>query len=169
MKNILASIGLSTLVIFFYSCQKENGESTYSFKAKVDEQWINYNGARYSINSDPSNPNMTYLQFYGGTDLNNINISLKTTSTVSTGEFVTGDSLAPYQLTLNIYKYNGQFFQNYSSYFSVNNIQPSYTLTITSYTESEIRGTVTGNYLYNVHDGDVINLTEAEFVARKIE
>jgi hypothetical protein len=170
MKNKLAIISIFILAISFYSCQKESGDSTYCFKAKVDDKWVNYNEARYTVNADPANPNMTYLQFYGGDDLNNLNIILKTTNAIGTGEYTTSDSLAGYQLMLNIYRFNlnGQYYQNYSSYFSVDNIQPSYTLSITSYSENEIKGSITGNYLYNIHDGDFVKLTEAEFVARKV-
>ena len=42
-----------------------------------------------------------------------------------------------------------------------------YTITVTSITDTELRGTFTGNYLYNNSDDETIDITEGEFKVRR--
>jgi hypothetical protein len=167
MKNYLISIWFLAIIFLFLSCRKTSNDSTYFFKAKIDDKWVTYTDAHFFMNPDPSDPNMIDLQVYAGNYLNNINISMQSTAGIAPGQFNTDVSLPPYRMFINIFKDNGQYIQTYGSSTSGGGNQPYYTFTITSYNESEIRGTITGNYLYDGHDGVTINLTEGEFVARK--
>jgi hypothetical protein len=58
--------------------------------------------------------------------------------------------------------------ETFSTAITNPNVQSVYTLTITSIGENEIRGKISGNYLYNGLDNKLLNMTEAEFVATKI-
>jgi len=167
MKNYFVPIFLIAVASNFLSCKKTNVDSTFFLKAKIDEKWVNYNDAHFFINTDPSDPGKTNILIYAGSYLNNIDISMQSSSGISAGEFNTSDSLSSYRLFINLFKNNGQFIQTFGSSTPGTNAQPYYTFTITSYNENEIRGTITGNYLYDAHDGAAINLTEGEFVARK--
>jgi len=167
MKNYLKPIFAVAIIFSFLSCRKTNSDSTFFLKAKIDEKWVSYSDAHFFINPDPSDPNKIDLLVYAGNYLDNINIAMQSSAPITAGEFTTSDSLSSYHMYINLFKDNGQYIQTYGSSTSGASDQPHYVLTITSYSENEIRGTITGNYLYDSHDGVPINFTEGEFIAHK--
>ena len=165
MKNNLVKFSLIA-TLFFFSCQKENVDSTNYFTAKIDNDWIQLNNAHYFIGTDANN--LTTVEFFGSDALKNFAIVLKSSNGITPGTYVSNDSLSPAQFYINFTQNTGQYMQAFSTVTTNPNIQPVYTLTITSIGENEIRGKISGNYLYNATDDKSLNMTEAEFVAMKV-
>ena len=46
--------------------------------------------------------------------------------------------------------------------------ESKYTVNITSITDTELKGTITGNYLYDYFEEETLALTEVEFKVRRI-
>ena len=166
MKNYFITPALALIIFCFLSCSKAATDANY-FKVKMDDKWVTYTEAQFFLHPDPVNPSQTDLQVYAGNYLSNINISMQNTAGITTGEYTTTNS--SYRLVINLFKNNGSYIQTFGSTTSATGSQPSYVLNITSFNESEIRGTITGNYLYDNLDATAVNITNGEFVARRVD
>jgi hypothetical protein len=168
MKNFLLAVCLIGIVFSFNSCKKDHTETNYFFKVKVDGNWITYGGAQFFLNTDPSDSTMTDFQIYAGTLTENMNISIQSSNGINTGNYLSGDQMPAYRMFINAYKETGAVQENYNIIGPGTGNDPAYTVTITSFSASEIRGTITGNYLWNDYDQKAMNVTEGEFVAKRV-
>src|SRR5215510_13266526 len=168
MKNFLLAVCLIGIVFSFNSCKKNHTETSYEFKVTVDGQSITYGGAQFMINTDPSDSTMTDFQIYAGSLTDNINISIQSAHGINTGAYSSGDHSPDYGMFMNAFKENGAVQENYSIIGPGTGTDPNYTMTITSVTATEIRGTITGNYLWDDYDQKSMNLTQGEFVAKRV-
>jgi hypothetical protein len=168
MKNLLLAICLIGIVFSFNSCKKDHSETTYFFKVKVGDQWITYGGAQFFLNTDPLDSTMTDFQIYAGTTTDNLNISIQSSTGIHTGSYNSGDQMPAYRTFINAFKETGSVQENYSIIGPGTGNDPAYIVTITSFNENEISGTITGNYLWDDYDAKSMNLTEGQFVAKKV-
>ena len=168
MKNYLAITGIVIICIFFSSCKKSDNGPVYFFKANVDGNWVTYANAKFSITPNPSDSSIKDLQITAGTEQNNISIIMQSAVSYATGSFNTTDSI-PYRLSLSLFKDDGNYLKVFGTAGPGTGTQPYYIVTITYITPTEIRGTITGNYLYDIYDAETINVTEGEFVAVKTQ
>jgi hypothetical protein len=166
MKNYLAILGFVITSILFTSCKKSSIEQVYFLKAKVDGLWVTFEGAKFTISPNASNSSISDLHITAGTEQNNINIVMESAVNYGTGTFNTTDSI-PYNMRIFLFKDDGNYLKIYGTDGPGTGAQPYYIVTISSMTATEIRGTISGNYLYDGYDAESIAVTEGEFVAVK--
>lgn len=166
MKNYLAILGIVVISMFFASCKKSSNEPVYSFKTKIDGSWVTYSNAKFTISPNTSDPSISDLLISAGTELHNINIFMQSAVSYSAGSFNTTDSI-PYSMQISVFRDENNYLKVFGTAGPATGTQPYYVVNITSITATEIRGTITGNYLYNNYDVESMNLTEGEFVAVK--
>jgi hypothetical protein len=168
MKNFLFAVCLIGIVFSFNSCKKDHAETSYYCKVKVDDQWITYGGAQFYLNTDPLDSTITDFQIYAGTLIENFNISIQSSTGINTGSYNSGDHMPAYRMFINAFKEVGAVQENYSTIGPGTGNEPAYTVTITSFSQSEIRGTIAGNYLWDDYDQKAMNVTAGEFVAKRV-
>jgi hypothetical protein len=166
MKNYLAILGIVITSMFFASCKKSSNEPVYFFQTKIDGNWVTYSDAKFTISPNPSDSSISDLLISAGTEQNNINISMQSIVNYGAGSFNTTDSI-PISIHISLFKDDGNYLKVFGTDGPGTGTQPYYVVNITSITSTEIRGTITGNYLYDNYDAESINLTEGEFVAVK--
>ena len=166
MKNYLAILGIAVTTIFFASCKKSSSEPVYSFKTKIDGAWVTFADAKFTISPNTSDPSISDLLISAGTEQNNINIFMQSAVSYSAGSFNTTDSI-PYSMQISVFKDEANYLKVFGTGGPATGTQPYYVVNITSITSTEIRGTITGNFLYDNYDAESMNLTEGEFVAVK--
>jgi hypothetical protein len=168
MKNYFAILSISLLSIFFASCKKSGTEQVYSFKTKIDGNWVTYANAKFTIAPNSSDSSLTDLLITAGTELSNINIYMSSATNYVAGDYNT-TSTSPYIMQLSLFKEENNYLKVFGTTGPGTGTDPYYIVHITSVTPTEIRGTITGNYLYDGYDAESINLTEGEFVAVKTQ
>jgi len=166
MKNYVAILGIVITGLFFASCKKSSNEPVYFFNAKIEGSWVTYKDAKFTIAPNASDSSISDLHIIAGTEQNNISIVMESTVNYGMGSFNTTDS-TPYNMRVSLFKDDGNYLKVYGTDGSGTGTQPYYVVTITSITPTEIRGTISGNYLYDGYDAESINFTEGEFIAIK--
>jgi len=166
MKNCLTVLGIVLTSIFLASCTKSSNEPVYSFKTKIEGNWVTYPDAKFTISPNTLDPSISDLLISAGTEQNNINIFIQSANGYAAGGFNTTDSI-PYRMQVSLFKDDGNYLKIFGSAGPATGTQPYYVVIITAITATEIRGTITGNFLYNNYDVESINFTEGEFVATK--
>ena len=166
MKALKAILGLALITIALASCKKSNPGPVYTFKAKIEGSWVTFADAKFSITTNPSDNSLKDLQITAGTEQNNISFFLTSANDYAPGDYNTG-STTPYIMQASLFKDENNYLKVFGSTGPGTGTDPYYVLTITSITATEIRGTITGNYLYDSYDAESINVTEGEFVAVK--
>jgi hypothetical protein len=163
MKNYWTYLAL--VGILFLSCKKNNDVASNYLKANIDGQWVTFSEASFDATPDGSNPSQTNLLVYAGDQSNSIQVSIQTTAAIATGNTYTTVPTAEYNVNVNLYRDEATRM----IYGSANppSGEPSYyVVNITSFTENEIRGNITGNFLY-ADDGRSAHLTVGEFTAKR--
>jgi len=169
MKNYLAILGIVMTSMFFASCKKSSTEPVvYSFKTKIDGAWVTFSDAKFTISPNTADPAISDLLINAGTEQNNISIFIQSAVSYAAGSFNTTDSI-PYSMQISLFKDENNYLKVFGIAGPATGTQPYYVVNITAITATEIRGTITGNYLYDNYDAESINLTEGEFVAVKTQ
>jgi hypothetical protein len=166
MKNYAVILSLALVSILFGSCKKSSPGEVYYFKTKIEGNWVTFGDAKFSLTVNPSDNSLTDLQITAGTETNNFSIFASSSANYAAGTYNTG-STSPYVMQVSLFKEENNYLKVFGSVGPGTGTDPYYIVTITSITESEIRGTITGNFLYNSYDVESINVTEGEFVAVK--
>jgi len=166
MKNFAVILAIGLVSIFFVSCKKSNTGEVYFLKTKIEGNWVTFGDATFSLTANPSDNSLTDLQITAGTETNNFSIFATSSNSYTPGAYNTG-STSPYVLQVSLFKEENNYLKVFGSTGPGTGTDPLYTVTITSITANEIRGTITGNYLYDSYDAESINVTEGEFVAVK--
>jgi hypothetical protein len=154
---------------FLSSCKKDGNDPDYYFKIKVDGNWITYEGANCELGPDLGDPSLTDFVVNAGDDDVLVSVALQSTGDINTGAYVTSAVSPPYYLLVEYWKIMQNDIQIFdcASAPLAGGSEPEFTLNITSISNSEIRGTISGNFLHNYTEDETINVTEGEFVARR--
>ncbi|MEP6950627.1 MAG: hypothetical protein ABI863_15185 [Ginsengibacter sp.] len=173
LRNLL----LLFLICIAFSCKKDShSDSNDSYvKIKKNGTWITYTGLG-ELGPDLGDNTKTDLGVSGSsTDMKeafNIAIQLNG-SNFTTGNYST-DVFDPYyalvSLTLNP---DPSTLKAYDVEDATGKAPSKYTISVTSITTTQIKGTFTGNYLYDNFssgdaDGGVVEVTEGQFQVKRI-
>lgn len=157
-------------VLLVSSCKKNNDNSDYYVKMKIDGNWVTWTTVVGELGPDLGDPSKTDLGVTANDDAqkNVFDITIQIDgSNFTTGAYTTDN---PNYLMFIIYAKEPGTVN--SQAFLVNDktgLPPSkFTVNILSITDNAIRGNFTGNYLYDDNADEVMNLTEGEFFVRRI-
>jgi hypothetical protein len=174
----LHTLLLLSLVFVAFSCKKASHSNTYSdsyAKIKKNGTWITYVGLG-ELGPDLGDNTKTDLGVSGSsTDMKDaFNISIQIDgSNFTTGNY-SSDISTPYYLLVSLTSNpDPNTIKAYEVEDAANKAPSKYTISITSITSSQIKGTFTGNYLYDNFssgdaDGGVVEITEGEFQVKRI-
>jgi hypothetical protein len=168
MKNNILLILAATLSIGFSSCSKSNSSSSSYLKAKINGNWVTFNAALSDLGEDLGDPSKIDLGVSAtnsaGTEL--LDFAIQSDNQIGVGTYASDDSR--YWVTMSYSKNINTDPIDYELEDVSNRPSSKYTITITSITDKEIRGTFTGNYLSEFITEDVQEVTEGEFVAPRV-
>ena len=170
MRKLLLNLCLFiSLSLIISSCKKDNGESDFYLKIKVNGNWVTYDQAYCELGPDLGDPSLTDFVVNGGNDNELMSLSIQSTGDIVPGSYNTGAVSPPYYMLVDYWKISQTDIQVFDHYGPGTGVDPFYTLNITSISAKEVRGNFTGNYLYNSSEDESILITEGEFVAQRID
>ena len=174
MKKPLLYFTLSVLIVTSFSCKKDSNDSDYYMKLKVDGTWITYNNVLAENGPDLGDPNLHDLVVNGySSDQKDIfSIAIQDGAPIASGTYETDNG--NYWAFLDwLTGANTADMRSFDIDDAPSMAPSKYIITITSITDNEIRGSFTGNYLYDDFANDpndaVREVTEGEFVAKRID
>lgn len=175
--SIIPKLFFLFVVFAITSCKKEaNKDNIDSYlKFKMNGQWITYQAVG-ELGPDLMTPSKTDLGVTGWSDDKTTTFDLSIQidgSDFKTGSYSTDDSR--YYMVINYLYFPADVskVRNYENEDAYGKEPCKYTIKITSITPDRIKGTFTGNYLYDYFhdddpDGGILNITEGEFHVKRI-
>jgi len=168
MKKQFLLILTIVFAYFFSSCSKSNSAPGNYVKVKINGNWITYNNALSDLGPDLGDPSKIDLTVTANNQAQTeiFDFSIQSDNQITTGSYASDDSR--YYIDVDYMKNINSDLKDYGNY-DVSNRPPSkYTITITSITDKEIKGTFTGNYLSDYTTEEVQEVTEGEFAAPRV-
>jgi hypothetical protein len=167
----LKIIVLLLTILSFYSCKKDSsGTSGYYVKFKLNGNWVTWKTVVGELGPDLGNPAKTDLGVTANDDAQNnvLDISIQIDgSNFATGTYASDNS--NYWVVMSYLKGANTANMNYFDIQDAASGPASkYIINVTSITDTEIRGTFTGNYLFSYDSQESMNITEGEFRVRRI-
>lgn len=165
------------LIIVFASCKKDSSPSNNDsyIKFKLNGNWVTYK-ALGELGPDLGDATKTDIGIDGYSDdkKNGFSISIQ----IDGSDFKTGtyssDQYPEYYMIVDYLLNPDPSTAKYYDITDAPSKDPSkYIVTITSITPTQIKGTFTGNYLYDDSnstdpDGGIMNITEGEFQVKRV-
>ena len=155
----------------FCSCKKDSsGNSDYYVKFKLNGNWVTWKTVVGELGPDLADPTKTDFGVTANDDAMQsvLDISIQVDgSNFTTGAYDSdnGSYWVVMSYVTGANTANMKHFDNSDA-----NGRPSskYTINVTSITDKELRGTFTGNYLYDDFDQETVDITDGEFVVKRI-
>jgi hypothetical protein len=175
MKKLLLYSSLLMLMISGVSCKKDSDDTPdYYFKFKLDGNWVTYKTVAGEFGPDLGDPTLTDLVVTAWSDDQKdiFSMSIQVDGpNLPTGSYDSDNSA--YWATMDWMNHANTADMRSFGIEDEPTMAPSkYTFKITSITDKELRGTFTGNYLYDPWGNDpndaVRHVTEGEFVTKRI-
>ena len=165
----LKTIFLLITAFCFFSCKK-NSESNYYVKLKINGNWVTWKTVVGELGPDLADASKTDFGVTANndamTDVFDISIQVDG-STFNTGSYDSDNS--NYWVVVSYAKGAGTGGAKYYDIADAANHPVSrFLVNVTSITDKDLRGSFTGNYLYDDFDGEVLDITEGEFFVRRI-
>lgn len=162
---------ICSLCFSIVSCKKdsakENEDSEYYVKFKMDGTWITWTNGLAELGPDLDDNTKTNFSFIGhnpgGSEMFGISFQVDG-SAISQGTYSSDDYYMPIDYTTG----SGN---NMKWYSMQTNQAPysSYTVTLSAITNTTIKGNFTGNFLVNDSDeNDKVSITEGDFFLKRI-
>ncbi len=165
--NTFKTFLLLLAVFSFFGCKKSSGDGYY-VKLKINGSWITWETAIGELGPDFADPAKTDFGVTANNDSQDDVFDL--TIQINGSNFTTGtyasDNLN-YYIVIDYLKDasgNAKFYQ-----ISDAPGRPAckFTVNVTAITSTTLKGTFTGNYLYDDIDDESLELTEGEFFVRR--
>ena len=169
----IKTIVLLLAIFSFCSCKKDSSGSNsgnYYVKFKLNGSWVTWKTVAGELGPDLADPSKTDFGVTANDDAQKtvLDISIQ----IDGSNFTTG----VYDSDNGSYWVVMSYLENANTanmkYFDISDAtgQPAskYTITVTSITATELRGTFSGNYLYDDLDQETKAITEGEFVVRRV-
>jgi hypothetical protein len=172
---IMKTVSLLLLPIIIFSCKKDNDKSQpaeegYYVKLKIDGTWVTWKVVAGELGEDLADPTKTDFGVTANDDAMKdvFDISIQ----VDGGTVVAGDYASDnpdYWATVSYAKDIGTAN---AEYFDIEDAPSSpaskYIVHIQSINDTELKGSFTGNYLFNFSSGTTKNITEGEFFVQRL-
>ena len=175
--NTFVKILFLLLIIVAASCKKDSTSSNNDsyVKFKLNGNWVTYKGLG-ELGPDLGDTSKTDLGVDGYSDdkKSTFSISIQIDgSDLKTGTY-SSDQYQQYYMIVDYLLNPDPSTAKYYDITDAPNKDPSkYIVTITSITPTQIKGTFTGNYLYDNFssddpDGGIVNITEGSFQVKRV-
>lgn len=166
--------GVLTLLIallFLAGCKKDNNDDPdYYVKLKINGNWVTWKTVAGELGPDLANAAKTDFGVTANDD--GLTQVFDLTIQVDGPNFTTGtytsDNTNYWVFISHVTGANTSNMKFYSIEDAANRPSSKYTVNVTSITATELRGTFTGNYLYNSTDDQTIDITEGEFKVKRV-
>jgi hypothetical protein len=155
-------------ILFLISCGKDDDD--YFVKLKINGNWVTWKTVAGELGPDLATPSKTDLGVTANDDaLSQVfDISIQVDGPdFNTGTYVS-DNLNYWVVIDYVSGANTSNMKFYNISDAPTGPGSLYTVNITSITDTELRGTFTGNYLYNHADDESIQITEGEFKVKRV-
>jgi hypothetical protein len=174
MKKLLLYFSFAILIVTSFSCKKDDVNTGSYFKIKVDGNWKTYTNAIAEYGPDNADPSLINIVVngYNNDHKELVSFHVQRGGSLSTGTYHYDNQ--SYWIGLDWFTdFNTNDMRNFTIYSAPGMPEPTYSITITSITDTHIKGSFTGNYLYDSWSDDpqegVRRVTEGEFVAKRID
>src|SRR5437773_7961158 len=174
-KNIKTLIFLSAALAIF-SCKKDSSGSNsttnpdYYVKFKMNGNWATWKTVVGELGPDLGDPAKTDFGVTANDDAqkNILDISIQVDgSNFTTGSYDSDNG--NYWVVMSYVKDANTGTMKYYDIEDAASGPPSkYTVNVTSITSTELRGTFSGNYLFNYDNQESMTITDGEFVVKRI-
>jgi hypothetical protein len=163
------AIAVLVVSFLFIGCSKKT-DSKYFVRFKLNGNWVTMKNVLGEIGPDLADPDLLDFGINGNSEDHKeiFDISLQTGSDhFEVGKvYNSEDWFMPVGYTTDV---NGNDMQSYDNFNGKDGMDfPYFTLTFTVITDKEVKGTFTGNYLYDYFDEELVTVTEGEFYAPRI-
>ena len=155
-------------ILFLISCGKDNDD--YFVKLKINGNWVTWKTVAGELGPDLANSSKTDLGVTANDDAMTqvFDISIQVDgSNFNTGTY-DSDNLNYWVVVNYLSGANTANLKFYDISDAPTGPGSKYLVNVTSITDTELRGTFTGNYLYNHSDDESIQITEGEFKVKRI-
>jgi hypothetical protein len=167
MKN--GVLTLLTALLFLMGCKKDNNDPDYYVKLKINGNWVTWKTVAGELGPDFANATKTDFGVTANDDASTqvFDLTIQVDGpNFNTGTYVS-DNLNYWVVISYVSGANTANMKYYDIQDASNRPASKYTINVTSITDTELRGTFTGNYLLNYTDDETIDITEGEFKVRR--
>jgi hypothetical protein len=166
----LKAIVLLLVFFSFFSCKKNSGNADYYVKFKLNGSWVTWKTVVGELGPDLANSAYTDFGITANDDAqkNVLDISIQINgSNFTTGSYDSDNG--NYLVVMSYLKDANTANMKYFDITDAPSLAPSkYTITVSSITSTELRGTFSGNYLCDYNSSETMNITEGEFFVKRI-
>ena len=168
--NSLRILALLLAAFTFFSCNKNKDDNDYFVKLKIEGNWVTFKTVMGEKGPDLSDPSYTNVGITANDDAMKdvFDIAIQVDGPDFPVTTYDSDNMT-YQLIMSYTK--DAVTPNFKHF----DIRPSdgrpnsrYLVTISSITDTEIRGSFNGNYLHDYQSDTDMNITEGEFFVKRI-
>ncbi len=165
-------LSLKTILLIaafsFFSCKK-NSDNNYFVKLKINGSWVTWKVVVGELGPDLGDPTKTDFGVTANDDAMKDVFDL--TIQIDGSNFTTGSydsDNSNYWVVISYAKGPGAAGSKYYDINDAANHPASrYIVNVTSITDKELRGSFTGNYLYDDFDNEILEITEGEFFVKR--
>lgn len=164
----LKTLVLLLAVFSFFSCKKSS-DTNYYVKLKINGNWVTWKTVIGELGPDLGDPTKTDFGVTANDDAMKdvFDISIQVDgSTFNTGSY--DSDITTYQVLIS---YTKDATGASAKYFDIEDAgtgTPSrYLVSVSSITGTTLKGTFTGNYLFDFVSGESMNITDGEFYVRR--
>jgi hypothetical protein len=157
-------------ILAFVSCKKDSSDSNvssdYYVKFKMNGNWVTWKTAVGELGPDLADATKTDFGVTANDDAqkNILDISVQVDgSNFNTGSYDSDNG--NYWVVMSFLKDANTATMKY---YDLSGSSSKYIVNVTSITSTELRGTFTGNYLYDDFDQESLPITEGEFFVKRI-
>lgn len=162
MKRVMRSFLMISVIVSLFSCKKESSGTTSGasyLKLKQNGTWVTYTAVG---ELGPDLGDATYTDF-----------DVVTQDAAPKGQFSMAIQVHSTSLPVGTYPGTAIDYSYVDAGYNLHLFEmetaptrtdiPAFTIHLTSITDTRLKGTLTGNYLYNSDDDEIITITEGEF------
>jgi hypothetical protein len=171
MRTLLNLLLYVCFFLFLLSCKKNENETkpAYFVKYKLNGVLVTNTGSNHIwLQPNGTDPSKTDLMLVSTTNdfKNSIGITIQKAGPIVPGTYQFGNSA--YTITADYFQDQGTASEKiYTVENAPNNPPCSFAITYSSITNSDFKGTFSGNYFYGGSPNEIVTITEGEFWVRR--
>ena len=161
---------LLIVLLILAGCKKDSNDSDYYAKLKINGNWVTWKTAAGELGPDLANPAKTDFGVTANDDA--LQTIFDFTIQIDGANFNTGtystDNLNYWVVVNYMTNANTANMKLYDVADATGRPASKYVINVSSITSTELRGTFTGNYLYDQTNDQTVDITEGEFKVRRV-